>query len=321
MSVVVITIAPVFLLIGLGFGLRRSGWPGEELWRPAEQLTYFVLFPALLLRTLATANFSGLAGARSIAGLQGTSVGGVPVGDIALVLVIAVAAMTLIVLVVSPILRNDGRALTSLLQGSIRFNTYLGFAVLAAFYGERGLTLGAVYLAIMVPLVNVVSVVALAVVGSVFGGPWWRAPLEIVRNPLIVACVLGIAINVAGLPVPSWIDGFLEILARAALPLGLLCVGAGLDLVALDRGRANIATACVLKLIAMPALTWGACQLVGLGGVTASVLIVFNALPAAPSAYILARQMGGDAWLMAGILTAQLAAAIVTLPLLVTWLG
>ena len=321
MTAVLVTVAPIFLLIVLGHGLRRAGWPGEELWPAAEKLTYYVLFPVLLFRTLAGASFSGVAAMRGVPLLQDTTIGGLPVGPIVMVLVGAVVVMTIAVVLMRPLVSSDDRAFSSLLQGSIRFNTYLGFAVLAAFYGANGLTLAAIYIAIMVPLVNVICVVALAIYATPHGAGWARVPVEIVRNPLIIACVLGLAVNAAGLQMPVWIDGFLELVARAALPMGLLCVGAGLDLWALGRARNTVILSCVLKLAAMPALTYGACLLVGLSGPTAAALIVFNALPAAPSAYVLAREMGGDAPVMAGILTAQTLAAVITLPALLAWLN
>lgn len=304
MIVVVTAIVPVFLLIVLGAVLRRAEWPGDGFWSPAERLTYFLLFPALLFRGLATADLRA-----------------VPIEPIAGVLVISAFAMVVILLLLRRVLRAGDAAFTSLVQGAIRFNTYLGVAMTAALFGAKGITLAAIYLAIMVPLGNVICVGALAIYSVGQKASLTRIVLELARNPLVLACVAGIAVNLAGLPVPGWVDAFLEILADAALPLGLLCAGAGLDIRAARAAAPIIALACGLKLVVMPALTFGAAELAGLAGLAATVAILFNALPAAPTAFVLARQMGGDAELMAGILTAQTAAAVVTLPLLLAWLG
>ena len=304
MIVVVTAIVPVFLLIVLGAVLRRAEWPGDGFWSPAERLTYFLLFPALLFRGLATADLRA-----------------VPVEPIAGVLVISALAMVVILLALRKALRTPDAAFTSLVQGAIRFNTYLGVAMTAALFGAKGITLAAIYLAIMVPLGNVICVGALAIYSVGQKASLTRIVLELARNPLVLACVAGIAVNLAGLPVPGWVDAFLEILADAALPLGLLCAGAGLDIRAARAAAPIIALACGLKLVVMPALTFGAAELAGLAGLAATVAILFNALPAAPTAFVLARQMGGDAELMAGILTAQTAAAVITLPLLLAWLG
>ncbi|HSR72536.1 MAG TPA: AEC family transporter, partial [Kiloniellales bacterium] len=80
-------------------------------------------------------------------------------------------------------------------------------------------------------------------------------------------------------------------------------------------GGATVAVAAGLKLLAVPALLAWVCQAFGVTGTAAFAAILFGATPSAPSAYILARQLGGDARLMASILTVQTLLAIVTLPL------
>ena len=304
MILVITAIVPVFLLIVLGAVLKRVDWPGDGFWSPAERLTYFILFPALLFRGLATADLRA-----------------VPIEPIAGVLVVSALAMVIILLALRRVLITGDAAFTSLVQGAIRFNTYLGVALTAALYGEAGITLAAIYLAVMVPLGNVICVGALAIYSVGQKASVTRILLELARNPLVLACAAGIAVNLAGLPVPGWIDAFFRILADAALPLGLLCAGAGLDIRAARAGASVIALACGLKLMVMPALTLGAAELAGLAGLAATVLVLFNALPAAPTAFVLARQMRGDAELMAGILTAQTALAVLTLPLLLAWLS
>ena len=112
-----------------------------------------------------------------------------------------------------------------------------------------------------------------------------------------------------------------QLLGRAAPSVGLLCVGAGLDLVAARNGKGWVALTVALKLAAMPLIALGFATVLGIDGLSAKVLIIFHALPTAPSAYIMARQLGGDARLMAGILTAQTAAAVVTLPAWISILG
>jgi hypothetical protein len=304
MSATLAALIPVFLLIALGFALKRARWPTSEFWEPAERFAYYVLFPALLFYSLATARLGAMAFDR-----------------LALVIAIAALAMTLLVILLRIPFEFEGPAFTSLLQGAIRFNTYLGIAIATASFGRDSIAYAGVYLAIMVPLGNLISVVALAL---------WARPggaldavavvFEVVRNPLIIACVLGGALSFAGLALPSWLDGVVDILARAALPVGLMCVGAGIELGAV-RGRwLPIAVACVLKLVAMPAITFAIARYLGLDGMALVIVVLFNALPSAPAAYVLAKRMGGDAGLMAAILTTQVLLSIVTLPAILAWL-
>ncbi len=296
---VVFAILPVFALIFLGTGLRTAGILGPAFWEGAERLTYFLLFPALLLTTLASAEFGDLAVLPMTAAIAA-----------------AVLAMAAGLLAAKPWLGMGGAAFTSLFQGSIRFNTYIGLAAASGVLGAAGLAAAAVAVALLVPLGNLLSVVALA----------WHAaetrtrPVAVLRqlalNPLILASALGIAINLGGLELPPVVDPILTVLGRGALPLGLLAVGAGLDFAAARRGGRTLALACLLKLAVLPALTALGCWVFGAAGAAAAVAVLFNGLPTAPSAYILARQMGGEARLMASIITAQVALSGITLPVL-----
>ncbi len=111
------------------------------------------------------------------------------------------------------------------------------------------------------------------------------------------------------------------IYTAGTLPLGLLLVGAGLDLATLHRQPRGMAIAAAAKLLLLPAVVFGLARLLGLDGAGAVVAVVFAALPTAPSAYVLAEQMGGDAPLMAAILTLQTLLAIATLPLWLAWIA
>ena len=303
MIVVASTIAPIFLIIVAGFFLRRTRLFPAEAWPPVERITYYVLFPALLFVSLATANIDDL-----------------PLGPMAIGVIGTPAIMALVLLICRPALKLDGPGFTSLTQGAIRFNTYIGIPLVIAFYGPETIALGAVFIAFMVPFINVVCVWVLAKYGG-GGASTLDAVKEMGRNPLILACLAGIAVNLSGLGLAAPAQTFFDLIGRAAPTVGLLCVGAGLDLAAARAGRSWVALSAVLKLGAMPLIALGFAELLGLTGAAAYVLVIFHALPTAPSAYILARQMGGDARLMAGILTTQTALAIVTLPIWISLFG
>lgn len=303
MLVVVTTIAPIFLVIVAGFALRRTKLFPAEAWPPVERITYYVLFPSLLFVSLATADMDNL-----------------PIGEMAVGVIGTPAIVAILLLIARPKLSLSGPAFTSLTQGGIRFNTYIGVPLVIAFYGTDTIALGALFIGFMVPFINVVCVWVLAKYGDAEVNA--RGTLgEMARNPLILSCLAGIAVNASGLGLAVPFENFFDLLGRAAPPVGLLCVGAGLDLVAARAGRAWVALSAAIKLVAMPLVALALAYLLGLDSLSAKVLIIFHALPTAPSAYILARQMGGDAQLMAGMLTAQTALAIVTLPLWISLLG
>jgi predicted permease len=209
------------------------------------------------------------------------------------------------------------------LQGAIRPNTYVGLAAAYALFGNAGLTLAAAIIAV-IPLVNFISTIALlrwtGVDGTEKSG-WGAALSASLKNPIIVACVLGALLNFSGFGLPPMIGPMLDILGGGALPLGLMAVGAGLDFDAVHKRRATIIRATGLKLIIMPGLTFAACWTYGVSGITQIVAVMFAAMPVAASSYVMTRQMGGDGTLMAGIVTATTLAAGITLPLVVLMAG
>lgn len=300
MIATLLAIAPVFGLILLGWLLRVGRVFPAEAWPTIEKLTYFVLFPCLLFGALAETRLDP-AVALPVAG--------------ALLLAIAVTAAAM--LAARGRIGLDGPAFTSVFQGSIRPNTYIGLAVIAPVFGPEGVALAAICIAANMPVVNILAVLVLTRFGA--RGETDRgiatALLAMARNPIILSVLAGLAWSLSGLPIPPVADGMIEILGRASLALGLLSVGSGLVFGGLAAAWRGVAAAVFAKLLVNPLLTLPAALLLGLGGLSAAIPTIFNGLPVAPSAYILSRQLGGDAKLMAAITTATTLGAALTLPM------
>ncbi|PMR71957.1 AEC family transporter [Billgrantia endophytica] len=291
-------LGPLFLLILLGTLLSWRRQPGGDFWPQMERLIYFLLFPAMLVSTLATAD-----------------VGQVPVVRMALVLLGSMLAFAGLLWTIRRQLKLEAAAFTSVFQGALRFNTYVGVAGAAALHGAPGVTVAAVAVALMVPVVNVLCVISFIAAGTLGPSSLGKSLAALIRNPLILACLAGIALNLSGIGLPGWSGSAVELLGRAALPLGLVAVGVALRpqaLIRLDRG---VWTSNLVKLVMMPALVLVLALILGLDPVTRDVALLFAALPTATSAYILARQLGGDAELMAALITGQTLLAMATLPL------
>lgn len=287
------TIWPLFAAICLGAVLARRGIPSNDFWPAAEKLNYFVLFPALLISSLSRAPVSdpdllrmGAAGATTI--------------------LIAAGVMVLLRLWAPAPPERFGPTL----QGVIRFNTYLGFAVITRMAPSDGATSAAVYLAIAVPLVNVLSIIALS------GRARPRVLLmTVLRNPLVLGCVVGLTLASTGIGLPFGLQNFAALLAQGSLPLGLLCVGAALRMDGLRRDLPALLGVSALRLVAMPALAMAVALAFRLPADAALVLVAFSAIPTASTAYVLTRQLGGDGPYMAALITFQTLVAVVSLPL------
>ena len=297
-------LVPVFALIALGAILHRSRFIDEASWRAVERVTYYVLFPCFLFNAIAIADFTGQ-----------------PVGRLALVLVGAIAVMTLLVYALQATLKFDGPSFSSVFQGALRFNSYVALAAIAAMLGTKGVALSAIAVAIMVPLLNTLCVTVLMRHASDVEATAIMFAKQFVQNPLIMACLAGIAVHVLGIPLPTVLTTTIDMAGKAALPLGLLAVGASLDLADARARPLPVLVATGLRLLVMPLLVAIGTPLVGIDGIAKTAALICGAVPGASSSYILARQLGGDAPLMANITTAQTLAAMVTMPLILWVFG
>jgi malonate transporter len=175
--------------------------------------------------------------------------------------------------------------------------------------------------AVLVPLANVLSVAALARHGGKKAGGWRGFVRALATNPLILACVAGQLWGQTGMALPTPVADTLTILARATLALGLLTVGAGLRAFSLSASSRVLVAALLGKLVLSPVLALCVGTALGLGGPTLGACILICGVPTASSAYILARIAGGDAELMAAIITAQTVVAMVSLPFFLVLAG
>jgi predicted permease len=298
-------LVPVLVLIALGWGLRRSHFIDDAVWSGIEKLTYFVLLPALLVATLGERSLDGMAWPAWFTVVTGT-------------LLVAIAALFALPLRSGrgPASRDAevGPAFTSVFQGGVRFNTYIALSLVQAFYGARGLAVGSMAAGLMILLVNLACIAVFARYGRarIAGtGPFLRA---VFANPLILACLLGWALSLSGVGLPGVSGEVLAVVGRAALPLGLLAVGAALRPEAIRGHLPPAAWASLVQFGVKPVVAVLLVGLVGLRGMEAGVLLLMFCVPTASSAYILARQLGGDAESMASIITVQTLLAFALMP-------
>lgn len=294
---VLLALLPIVVMICVGMGLQRRKFLTSSFWPEAERLGYYVLLPCLFFHGMATADLKEL-----------------PVRELVLTLVISTTIVAALVVILRPLMKIDGPAFTSVFQGSVRFNNYVGVTLAAGIFGAQGVALAALCNASIVPTVNILCVLVFARHGSVklkgFG-----IIKQLVTNPLIVASLGGIAFRSVGLGIPLWIEPAFKALGAASLPLGLLCVGAALDFSTARRWIGPVFSSSIMKFLAMPLVTVLVARAFHLTGPAFTTALLFQVLPTASSAYILARQLGGDAALMAGITAIQTVVALAAIPL------
>ena len=306
MLLVISALLPVFTVIVLGYYLRQSALLDAAAWRGLENLCYFVLFPVLLVKTLAVADI----GSAEIVRFSGA-------------LLFAIFAMTGLLLLAYPLLHRYFRvspaAFTSLVQGATRWHGFIALSIVGLLIGDAGVAYMAVTMAVIIPPLNIINVIVLAHYSEAESS-LLQVLGKLLKNPFILACALGAFLNITGLGLMPLLYNIADIIGSGALGLGLLTVGAGIHLSGIRDHRGLVVFGALLRLLGMPVLMLLGCLLFGVDGMPRTVAMLAGAVPTAASSFVLARQMGGDAPLMANLITLQVIGAVVTLPLFI-WLS
>jgi malonate transporter len=292
------TIIPIFLLILLGASLRRWFGMREDFWPQLDRLIYFVFFPALLFNTLA--HFEIDFGAAT---------------PMLMVATLFMCAGMVIGYVAKYFLHAPSRVYSATFQTSFRFNSYVGLAIAGGLHGHEGLAAIGLLMGFMVPFANVAAVLMLARHSE---SHWLR---EILLNPLIIATAGGIAISLAGIPLPQMFNTTLGLLSQASLPLGLVAVGAGLRIQGLHSHPGTLWYGVAVKLLVLPAIAWGLASGFGLSGLYFHIPVLMAALPVSTVSYVLAKRMGGDGDTIAAQVMLSTLLSALTLPLWLLLMG
>ncbi|WP_291202002.1 AEC family transporter [Hyphomonas sp.] len=306
MSAFLTALVPVILIVTLGQLLARRGLVPGEAFRALDRLSFLVLLPALIIRALANADFDGAPWVM-IAALMAAQI---VMGGFGLT-----ARLW-------PGMSAPG--VGTIIQSNVRWNTIIGLSLGGLLFGDEGLALVSLAAAAMIPVANVISVYALVSHAERPPGEKPRPLLALTRNPLIYACLIGIALASFHVRLPPIADETLKMLANAAIALGLLSAGAGVDLGALKRAGLRTFTWSFVRLIGLPAATLVIGLAIGLSGLPLAIALICAATPTAPNSYVLARELGGDTTLAANFIAAQTLLAALTLPLtwgVILWLG
>lgn len=283
---------PDFALIACGWAICRYTPLNRPVWDGAERLVYYVLFPALLFGSILRNPLSPAA-----------------VGPLALAALTVVGCGVVLALGLGRLPGVDPRLHASGAQTAFRFNSYVALALAERLAGAQGLAWMALIVSIAVPLCNVAAVWPLARSG---GHGFAR---ELARNPLILATVGGLVCNLIGLRLPEVAQTTLSRMGAAALPLGLMAVGAGLQFGALREGPRLAAALLAIRHLVLPAAGIAAAIGFGLPAAQQAIVVLFAALPTASSAYVLAVRLGGHGGYVAGLVTASTLVAMAGLPL------
>jgi hypothetical protein len=300
-------VLPVFLIIALGFGIRRINFVDKLFLDKISHLAYFVAVPALLVWKIGTASFDLNFNPRLIVGSY-----------------LAVTICGLGAYILARLLRLPPREVGSFTQGSFWGNlTYIGLPILLAAYGEEGLQRGGVLIGFMSPLVNAAAVLALT--WPLKGAMDWKSIVDLrnalITNPVILSCMAGLLLSYFQIPFPTFAVNFLRFLSDLALPMALISMGGNLSFEKVKKDYKATAFACLLKLFLMVGLGWVLFDWLGVQGLDFKVGIVLLACPTAFSSYLLSTKLGADKSLMSSDIMISTLLSMATLSFWLTQVG
>jgi hypothetical protein len=296
-----ISVLPILLTIFVGYLVAVSGAPPRDRWDAINTLSFRILIPAILIRSIATSNLSLL-----------TS------GMWMLVLLLALtmaAGVALALRFVFSFEALPNPSFSTLFQTTTRWNAFIALVAAEQFVGPKGIALLALGMAVLIPIINVANIIVLVMFGAARTSAT-AVVRAIIQNPLVIGCVIGLVLNLSGAPLSASLVTTLDLIGRAALGVGLLAVGAGVELKRLLDVSWEVGLGVFLRLCLCPLafLALAFAFRLDLDETLAGVLIF--AVPAAANGYVVAQRMGGDADLYADILTWQTILSLGLLPLL-----
>ncbi|MGB1952902.1 MAG: AEC family transporter [Candidatus Puniceispirillum sp.] len=299
MSAMISTILSVLLLVVVGHLIKMRAFVPVSFWDSLSKICYWILFPGLLFNLTSTASLSAAF-----------------ILPFSLTLVIAATSMVVYGFLAGRLIGASGPATSSLVQAGLRHNGFLMLAFVQGAFGVAALEIGAIAVAVLVPISNIFAVIIIFLLreGNQDAHLGRAIMAELARNPLMGAIILGGIVNFLSIPVPDFISGAANILGSAALPMLLLCVGASIRISALRAHSAALVLAVLAKLLVLPAVMMLVGSAFGLDKDVLLVLAVLASAPTATSSFTLAQELGGDAPLMAEIITVQTLVAAVGIP-------
>ena len=300
---IIIALAPVFLMIFLGWFTRYFLFSESIKWRLIEKVTYYLFVPALVIKHLLYVDLENI-----------------QITNALLTLFATIFTVSLILLFSRKKIKKhfsiSDQSFTSIFQGSIRANFFISLAAAPVLLGNNLAALLVILVAIFTITVNFISVLVLVRFGSEKKRDLNHIALKLLRNPFILSTVVGIAINLSGIDLAEEINSGIALLSGLGLPMALFCAGASIYAINFRRQFSSILLASSIRLIISPFIAYMIGKVLGLDGQIIATLVLFHGQPTAVTSYILAREMDGDHELMASILTSQTALSVISLPII-----
>ncbi len=289
-------VLPLALKLGLGYSIRRFGLLSKNAFVEFNSLIFSIFLPALLFRNIYLSNLE-----RDI--------------NVPLILFAAGALITLFtfLMIVIPKMEKENAKRGVLIQAISRSNFIIfGTAVAHNLYGEATDSLTSIVVAIVVPLINVLSVIALETFRSTTFS-LAKTIKGIMVNPIIMAAVGALLMKLAGIQLPQFAFSFVDEIASIATPLALIVLGGSVSFTHVDSNKKQLAIGTIGKLLFSPLIGITLAVLLGFRNESLMILVSLFASPTAVSSFPMAIKMNGDGELAGLIVVFTTFLSIITL--------
>lgn len=288
-------VLPLFITMSLGYFLKYLNMFDNNTLDTMNNITFKSFLPMLLFYNIYKTDLQG-------------------VFNLKLMIFSAtcVIALYLILYLIVPLIEKDNKKRGALLQGLFRSNFVIfGIPITESLFGSEKVGVAALLIAVIVPLFNILSVIALETFRG--GKPNFRKiSIGIIKNPLIIASCLGILTLLLKIKIPTAIEKTISDVSKIATPLSLILLGASFKFDNIKKYLKQTTIAVVGKTILTPCIILPICIMFGYRGVELTTLMIIFAAPTAISSFTMAQQMDSDSDLAGQIVVFTSAFCVVT---------
>ncbi len=291
-------IAPIFVLMLIGYFIKSIKLLEKKVFDGINTLVFNLLLPALLFYNVYSTDT-----------IESFNL------KIFLFTIFSIIAVFIIGILLVILISKDNSKRGVMLQGIFRSNfAILGIPLLESLFDKNLTSLTYLMVAIIIPLFNVLAVLSFELFNKESSSFNLLSLLKnIIKNPLIIACALGLLMFFSGIKLPHFLEKSVSQISSAATPLALITLGAGFSFKSIKGSKKEIITVSLLKLIFVPLLIISAAVLFGFKGEALGCLMVISGAPIAVSSFPMAKSMGGDEELAASTIVVTSALCILTL--------
>lgn len=297
-------IMPIFLLLMLGYYLKKIKMFDDNFLAIANNFTFKVLLPVLLFTNVFTTDILSAFNLRLV-----------------LFAVIGVILIFLCLLVLVPMFEKDKKKIGVMIQGIFRSNFILfGVPLSLAMYGEQGAAQASVVAACYVPVINILSTLSLYIFSEQEGKSIKKCLIGVVSNPLVIGGFSGIlcslirgSLGVSVESIPPFVITTLEYIKGSATPLAFIILGADLKFDSMFNHMKYMLVGCGGRLVVIPVLGLLVAYLMNYRGLEFAILIAVLATPNAVSSYAMARNFEADYEIAGELVAASTIFSIITM--------